>query len=135
MLGRKIAIAALILSGVAGAARAAAPPAGPWILTCDMPSSAAPATTAHRVFRIGPRLLQEWRPDDKRFGNNLCASFACAADRDRLEATISSPSLILTVQVDRRTGGATWRTQGASNLARSNGSCTIQPETPAALPR
>ena len=125
----RIAAAGLAINLAIGlAALAAAPSAnGPWILTCDMPSSAG-ATSATRVFRIAPQVFQEWRPADKAFGNNLCASFPCAADRNRLEGTISSPSVIFTVQVDRQTGGATWRTQGASNLAKSTGSCTIHPE-------
>jgi hypothetical protein len=130
MLRTRSAIVSLVLYAAAGAAAQAAPPAGPaegpWILTCDMPASETGAT--HRVFRIAPKVFQEWQPGRKTFGNNLCASFPCAADRDRLEGTISSTSVVLTVQVDRRTGGATWRTQGASNLARSTGACTIEKE-------
>jgi len=127
----RIAIAGLILCGLAGLARSAtaeAPRAieGAFILNCQMPS--AGSAPSERVFRIAPRVFQEWRPADKAFGNNLCASFPCSANRDRLEGTISSASVVFTVQVDRRTGGATWRTQGASNLATSTGACTIHKE-------
>jgi hypothetical protein len=128
----RIAITGLILAGLAGFARAEAPAVdGAWILNCQMPSSGS--GSSERVFRIAPRVFQEWKPADKAFGNNLCASFPCSADRNRLEGTISSSSVVLTVQVDRRTGGATWRTQGASNLATSTGACTIHKE--AAQPR
>lgn len=129
MPGIRNVLAGFVLSFTAGAAAMAAPaPAeGPWILTCDMPSATSSAS-ATRVFRIAPKVFQEWRPADKTFGNNLCASFPCSADRNRLEGTISSSSVVFTVQVDRRTGGATWRTQGASNLAKSTGACTIHPE-------
>jgi hypothetical protein len=123
----RIAIAGLILAGVAGFARAEAPAVeGAWILNCQMPSNGS--ASSERVFRIAPRVFQEWKPADKAFGNNLCASFPCSADRNRLEGTISSPSVVLTVQVDRRTGGASWSTQGASNLATSKGACTIRKE-------
>jgi hypothetical protein len=123
----RIATVGLILAGFAGFARAGAPPVeGAWILNCQMPSSGS--APSERVFRIAPRVFQEWKPADKAFGNNLCASFPCSADRNRLEGTISSASVVLTVQVDRRTGGATWRTQGASNLAASTGACTIHKE-------
>lgn len=118
---------ALSLAAGPLASAAALTGSGPWILTCDMPS-ADPSVPAPRVFRIAPKVFQEWRSTDKKFGNNLCDSFPCTADRNRLEGAISSTSVVLTVQVDRRTGGATWRTQGASNLARSTGVCTIHPE-------
>lgn len=124
----RIAFAGLVVGLTAGVAAVAAPVAGngPWILTCDMPS--ATSASATRVFRIAPKVFQEWRPADKTFGNNLCASFPCAADRNRLEGTISSSSVVFTVKVDRQTGGATWRSQGASNLAKSTGACTVRPE-------
>ena len=128
----RIAIAGLIVAGLAGFTRAQAPAVeGAWILHCQMPSTAS--ASSERVFRIAPRVFQEWKPADKAFGHNLCASFPCSANRNRLEGTISSPSVVLTVQVDRRTGGATWRTQGASNLAASTGACTIRKEGAAQL--
>ena len=102
---------------------------GPWILTCDMPTKAAPA--AQRVFRLGPKLFEE-RKADGRFGYNLCASFRCAVDHQRLEGVISSPSLILTVTYDPATSQAGWRTQGASGLSRSSGRCAVAPDAPAA---
>jgi hypothetical protein len=101
---------------------------GPWILTCEVGGheDGAPA----RVFRLGPQLFQEWSARDKTFGYNLCASFPCVARRDRLEGEISSTTLVLTITVDPATGTASWRTQGAANMKRSSGPCSIRPDAP-----
>jgi hypothetical protein len=115
------AVASLLL---AQSASAAPGPAGPWVLSCDM-GAAAP-----RVFRIGPKLFQEWKPERRAFGSNLCLAFACHADRGTLEGVISSSTLILTISLDPATRQATWKTAGASGLSRTNGPCTISAEKP-----
>lgn len=106
-----------------------APLQGAWILTCDLPSAAAPqAAGARRVFRLAPGSLQEWDNESKDFGSNLCEVFACRTDSGRLEGTITSASLILTIAADPAARQATWRTQGATNLGRSSGTCGMEPE-------
>jgi len=104
--------------------------AGPWILTCNVQPAAGSALSMEpqRIFRIAPRLLQQWRPADKRFGPNLCASYSCVADKNRLEGTVSSASLSLTIRLDLASGRAVWSTQGASGLRASSGDCTVRPE-------
>jgi len=100
-------------------------PAGDaWILQCRIDST----TQAVRTFRAAPRLLQEWRPDDKRFGPNLCEIFSCTADRDRLEGVMTSASLILTLRVERSSGQASWKTVGASGLKETSGPCAAERE-------
>lgn len=105
----------------------AATPAGAWILRCQVEGAA-------RTFRVAPKLLQERRSPDGRFGPNLCETFACTADRDRLEGVISSASLILTLQIDRRTGQGSWSTVGASNHQQTSGPCQADPEKLAVKP-
>ena len=122
MLAPALVLAAVLMQAASGAGKAA----GPWILACDV---ATPAAAAHRTFRLGPQLFQEWKPDERRFGANLCLSFKCSADRDRLEGTLSSNSLILTIQVDPARKAASWRTVGASGLSRTTGPCSIAPDT------
>jgi hypothetical protein len=108
-----------------------ATPATAWLLHCQIDGAADGA----RTFRIASKTLQEWRPADRRFGPNLCQTFACKADRDRLEGVISSASLILTVRIDRRTGQGSWSTVGASGLRQTSGPCRVEPEKPGAAPR
>jgi hypothetical protein len=99
---------------------------GFWILSCEMPTPAA--TDAVRTFRLGPKSFQERKPGQKAFGSNLCNSFPCAADERRIQGTISSASLILTITLDPQTGSATWGTAGASGLSRKSGACSVHPE-------
>ena len=129
-----VAAALLPTSGFAQAA--AGTGKGPWILTCDMESApGAHRPMAQRVFRLAPKLFQEWRPDMKSWGYNLCSSFPCAADTAAVEGVISSPTLVLTIRLDRKTGAGSWSTQGASGLTRSSGACTVEPEATAKPPR
>lgn len=108
--------------------------AGPWILTCNVQPAPGSALSSEpqRIFRIAPRLLQQWKPADKQFGPNLCLSYSCVADKSRLEGTISSASLTLTIRLDLASGRAAWSTEGASGLRASSGDCTVKPEAPAA---
>jgi hypothetical protein len=126
MLAPAAVLAAVLMQAASGAGKAA----GPWILACDVATPGATSTpAAHRTFRLGPQLFQEWKPDERRFGANLCLSFKCSADRDRLEGTLSSNSLILTIQVDPARKSASWRTVGASGLSRTTGPCSLAPDT------
>ena len=124
---------ALALAAATGAAQAQALPPAPWIVTCDVsaPNGATDAAAGQRIFRVGPDLFQAWNPTEKAFGANLCHAFPCVRQADRLEGTISSATLNLTIAVDPQTGQATWRAAGASGLSRSNGPCTIKPEAAA----
>jgi hypothetical protein len=121
-----------LVAGVAAAllqATAGAPLQGAWILTCDFPGATAPqGEGGRRVFRLAPRTLQEWDQDSKDFGPNLCEVFACRTDSGRLEGTITSASMILTIAADPAARQATWRTQGATNLGRTSGACGMEPE-------
>ena len=127
MIAMAVASAALLLQAGTGTATAQ----GPWILTCDVGTSAQ-GQTETRTFRLGPNLFQEWKPADKQFGPNLCLSFECKAAPDRLEGVLSTATLVLTIGLDRQSGQATWRTLGASGLARSSGVCAMKPDTAAA---
>jgi hypothetical protein len=120
-----IAMAAGLMSAVLQQAAEAAVPKGPWILTCDV---ASPGDTGpeHRIFRVGPKLFQEWKPDSKAFGYNMCSSFTCRTNRGKLEGQISSPSVVLTITLDPKTRQANWRTLGASGTKRTSGPCTIK---------
>jgi hypothetical protein len=114
---------------------AGAPSQGPWILTCNMPpADQTSGASAQRIFRIGPRLFQQWRPADNAFGPNLCQSFSCIGAKDRLQGVISSPSVSLTVSLDLATGQGAWRTIGASGLKTTNGPCSVRADTTAAKP-
>jgi hypothetical protein len=124
MLAPAVVLAAVLMQAASGAGKTA----GPWILACDVATSGA-TDAPHRTFRLGPQLFQEWKPDERRFGPNLCLSFKCSADRDRLEGTLSSNSLILTIQMDPARKAASWRTVGASGLSRTTGPCSIAPDT------
>lgn len=97
-----------------------------WILQCRIDG----ATHAIRTFRVAPRLLQEWKPAEKRYGPNLCEVFSCTADRDRLEGVIASASLVLTLRVDPRSGQGAWKTVGASGLQQTSGPCDAKREAP-----
>jgi hypothetical protein len=97
-----------------------------WILRCRVDS----AEQTVRTFRVAPQLLQEWRPADRRFGPNLCQTFSCKADRDKLEGVISSASLILTLRIDRATSQGSWSTVGASGLRQTHGPCSAKREKP-----
>ncbi len=123
--------ATALSTALALAAAALSPPSGPWILTCDMPAPSGDHTApgAERVFRIGPRLFQEWKPTTKQFGPNLCAAYTCARTAGRLEGTISSSTLSLTVSLDLATGRGAWRTLGASGLRTTHGTCSVEPQT------
>jgi len=112
---------AILLLGVGRAAQAAP---GPWIVTCDV------GQPEPRVFRIAPRLFQEWRPERKQFGSNLCQSFACHGDRHRMEGSISSATLVFTVSLDVDRGQGSWRAIGSSGLSRRDGPCTVVVEKP-----
>jgi hypothetical protein len=122
-------MATALLLMAAGAPSAAA---NAWILTCNMaaPGEDPSGPNARRVFRLGRRLLQEWKPDQKQFGPNLCQSFSCIGASDRLQGVISSATLSLTISLDLATGRATWRTLGASGLRTTSGPCTVKLEEP-----
>lgn len=117
-----LAAAALMAPPTALAAQPA------WIATCDMGAPGPGQPTATRVFRVGAGLLQEWRPERKAFGANLCLSFSCKGDRGTLQGRIESASLIFTLSFDPRARTATWQTVGASGLARTSGTCVVKPE-------
>jgi hypothetical protein len=104
---------------------------GFWILACEMPAAGAgdPADGL-RTFRLGPGSFQERKAGRDSFGSNLCNSFACVAEGRRMQGSISSASLILTIELDPQTRSATWRTVGASGLTKTTGPCSVQPEPP-----
>ena len=108
----------------------AATPAAPalqrtWLLDCDVGTAQAPAV---RVFRIGPRLLQEWKPQEKKFGSNLCLGYSCKVAPNRLEGRVSSASVTLMIRIDPATKKASWATVGASGLKRTSGPCATRPD-------
>ena len=120
------ALAALALA-------AAAPPAPAprtFILKCETGPAApgAPPVDPVRVFRLGTGLLQEWRPQERRFGPNLCSAFAGRRAQGSLEGTVSSASTALTLRLDPAQRNATWRVTGASGLKRTSGPCSVQAE-------
>jgi hypothetical protein len=129
-------LTALLLSGLTatGSVQAAAAPgkhgaSGFWILVCEMPTAGAgePAD-GRRTFRLGPQSFQERKPGHVSFGSNLCRSFSCVSEGERMQGTISSASLVLTISLDPRTRRATWKTAGASGLGRTSGNCSVEPE-------
>lgn len=119
-------LAALLLA----AASTPAASAGSWVLKCDISAvpggGASPAAT--RTFRLAPGVFQEWRASDQRFGPNLCASFSCRRTAGRLEGSISSASVILTIALEPAQRRATWRTMGASGMKRTSGLCAVEPD-------
>lgn len=127
MLVMAAALTGLLLQAGVGAAQAPQPAANLWILTCDMPSREAPADK--RVFRLGPQLFQERNASTGSYGYNLCDAFPCAVRGDRMEGTISSTTLVLTISLDRAARQATWRAQGASGLSKSSGACSVSADT------
>src|SRR5688572_9777316 len=102
----------------------ATPAPGAWILQCDVGSSEASAAPEVRVFRLAPSLLQEWKAENREFGPNLCLAFKCRGDRDRLEGSIETATLIFTLTFDPQARRADWRTVGASGQRRTSGICT-----------
>ena len=129
MMTLGLALAALLLEAASGAA----PAPKSWILRCDIPQprTAAPGAPTMRTLRIAPKVLQEWRPAEQKFGPNLCRSYACRTTGNGLEGQVSSASLVFSVQVDPSRTRATWRTMGASGLKKTSGVCSIEPETSA----
>jgi hypothetical protein len=123
-----IAMAAGLMSAVLQQASAAIVPQGPWILTCDV-ASPGESGPSQRIFRVGPKLFQEWKPDSKSFGYNMCSSFNCRTDRGKLEGQISSPSVVLTITLDPKARQANWRTLGAAGQKRTSGPCSIKKDT------
>lgn len=115
-----------LLIAVLASGLAESPAGEAWILRCRVDS----AEQTMRTFRVAPQLLQEWRPADQSFGPNLCQTFSCKADRDRLEGVISSASLILTLRIDQATSQGSWSTVGASGLKETNGPCSAEHEKP-----
>lgn len=103
------------------------PPRQAWILECGMPNREG--QPGPRTFRLGRQLFEEWRPDEKRFGGNLCLVFQCRAEAGQYEGVISSASLILKVRAAPETGLATWSTVGASGYAKTSGVCRMRPDT------
>lgn len=126
--------AAAIATALALTAAAGTPGAGPWIVTCNMagPGESPASANAQRVFRIGPHLFQEWKPEKNAFGRNLCVAFSCIGAQDRLEGVISSPTLSLTVTLEPATGRASWRALGATGLKTTSGPCAVRLEAAAA---
>ena len=121
MLSVAFASIALLMQAPAGAATSPSS----WILSCDL---GAKGDAGPRVFRLGPQIFQERKSGAKGFGPNLCESFQCLADANRLQGTIKSRTLTVTIQVEPGRQTATWQTQGASGLSRTSGACTIQPD-------
>ena len=121
MLSVAFASIALLMQAPAGAATSPSS----WILSCDL---GAKGDAGPRVFRLGPQIFQERKSGAKGFGPNLCESFQCLADANRLQGTIKSRTLTVTIQVEPGRQKATWQTQGASGLSRTSGACTIQPD-------
>lgn len=132
MISLAFSVAAALMQAAAPAPAApspSAPAAGPWILTCDVGGATAPGGEGgRRVFRLAPRQLQEWSPTMKSFGPNLCEIFACRTDPQRLEGVITSASVALTIAANPAARTASWSTQGATNLGRASGPCTMEPE-------
>jgi hypothetical protein len=81
-----------------------------------------------RVFRIAPQSFQEWRPAERRFGNNLCLSFPCARERGKLRGVIRSATLEVTIEADPAAGAGSWKALGASGHTRTSGPCQVQSE-------
>jgi hypothetical protein len=101
---------------------------GPWIVTCDLTRApgAEQGVNGQRIFRLGPHLFERWDPVGKQFGPNLCESLTCRSVPGKLETDISSATLIVTISLDLATHSASWRTQGASNLNATSGSCSVK---------
>ncbi|WP_436013781.1 hypothetical protein [Phenylobacterium sp. LjRoot219] len=118
-----VGVAAALLQAGGG------PLQGAWRVTCDVAASPVQQEPRQpRVFRLAPRTLQEWSPVSKDFGPNLCGVFVCTTDGGRLEGTITTASMILTIAADPAARQATWRIKGASASGRSSGACTMEPE-------
>jgi hypothetical protein len=118
----------LLAAAIAAAAATASAPGAAWLLTCDL----GDAGSEPSVFRLAPGSLQRWKPVESAFGPNLCGPYECAVDRDRVEARISSTTVVYVIQLDRATQTGTWRVIGASNSRRQNGACKVERERPSA---
>lgn len=121
----------LFVGGCAALQASAAWSQAPRFLSCEIPTPmgiAGTATAAHdgpRIFRLAPGSFSEWSPQDHEFGQNLCDAFACSADAKRVEGTISAASVSYSIGLDQTTGRGYWRATGASNLPRTEGSCSL----------
>ncbi|MET0293528.1 MAG: hypothetical protein ABW042_00805 [Phenylobacterium sp.] len=101
-----------------------------WVLRCDLGPSVDPSTPRVRVFRIGPGVLQEWRAGSDRFGSTMCSTLTCKVSPQRLEGSVGSASLILTIRMDPATRQASWSTVGASGLKQVQGGCAVEADVP-----
>ena len=105
----------------------------PVVLACDIPASPDPmkatgaAHHAERVFRIAPGSLQEWGPQEQKFGRNLCQAYTCTRSPTRTEGSLSSATVAYTVGIEYSTGAAYWRVVGASGLKTKGGACRVVP--------
>ncbi len=120
----------LFIGGFAALQASSAWSQSPRFLSCDIPSpigteESASAHIGPRIFRIAPGSFSEWNSRYHEFGPSLCGAFTCIADAKRVEGTISSASMTYNIGVDRTTGGGYWRAKGASNLPRTEGSCSL----------
>jgi len=121
----------LLVGGCAALQTSAAWSQAPRFLSCEIPAPAGISgtpTAAHdgpRIFRLAPQSFSEWSARDHEFGPNLCDAFACSADARRVEGTITAASVSYSIGLDQTTGGGYWRAKGASNLPRTEGSCSL----------
>lgn len=131
----------LLIGGFAALQASTAWSQSPRFLSCDIPSpigiegSASDARIGPRIFRIAPGSFSEWNAHYHEFGPSLCEAFTCIADAKRLEGTISSASMMYNIGVDQTTGGGYWRAKGASNLPRTEGTCSLIADPSYARPK
>ena len=127
----------LLISGLVVFAQAPVAPS-PVVVACRFPGQSiagAPASApTERVFRLAPGSFQEWDAATKKFGQNICLSYACAKTPDRTEGSISSASVSYTVGITNGTGDAYWRAQGASGLAANHGACRVVAQPTSRVP-
>ena len=101
----------------------------PRFLRCDMPmqigSTGTVAQSGPRIFRIAPNSLEEWSVGDREFGPNLCDTFSCRSDAQKLEGSLTMASVAFNIGIDHATGRGYWRAKGASNLPRVEGACDL----------
>ena len=102
-----------------------------FILRCQMGDSRPGWAGAEvwRTFRLGPNSFQEWKADEHKFGPNLCGAFACSADKNRLQGTIGSSTLVVTIELTPERRQGSWSASGASGLNRTSGPCLVQSPT------
>lgn len=131
----------LFIGGFAALQASSAWSQSPRFLSCDIPSpigiegSAGAAPIGPRFFRIAPGSFSEWNSRYHEFGPSLCEAFTCIADAQRLEGTITSASMVYSIGVDRTTGRGYWRAKGASNLPRTEGTCSLIADPSHAQPK